>query len=235
MTTEHSIETILIRAARETDLAEVDRIFRLAFGTFLGLEDPSTFSRGRQLARQRWLVEPDAVPVSEFDGVLAGSNFLANWGSVAWFGPLSIHPDLWNRGIAQRLLDTTMQIFDRWGTRHSGLFTFSQSTKHVHLYQRFGFWPRFLTAIVAREVRPDSASADSTVLSSLSEVARLQALEACRELSGSIYEGLDLRREIESDADQRLGDTLLLFDGDRLEGFAVCHFGPASEADSGAC
>ena len=32
-----------VRPLRETDLEQADRIFRLAFGTFIGLPDPSTF------------------------------------------------------------------------------------------------------------------------------------------------------------------------------------------------
>jgi hypothetical protein len=40
-------------------------------------------------------------------------------------------PEYWDRGVAQRLLETTMTVFDRWGVRHTGLFTFPQSAKHV--------------------------------------------------------------------------------------------------------
>ncbi len=36
------------------------------------------------------------------------------------------------------------------GTQHAGLFTFAHSQKHVGLYQRFGFWPRFLTALMSK-------------------------------------------------------------------------------------
>lgn len=36
-------------------------------------------------------------------------------------------------------------------------------------------------------------------------------------------------------AAQRLGDSLLLWDGSRLSGFAICHWGPATEAGSGVC
>src|SRR5579859_5624837 len=42
-------------------------------------------------------------------------------------------------GVAQRLLEATMTIFERWGVRHTGLFTFPQSAKHVGLYQKFGY------------------------------------------------------------------------------------------------
>jgi hypothetical protein len=35
---------IMIHQLRENDLAEADRIFRLAFGTFFGLSDPVSFA-----------------------------------------------------------------------------------------------------------------------------------------------------------------------------------------------
>jgi hypothetical protein len=34
----------------------------------------------------------------------------------------------------------------------NGLFTFAQSAKNVYLYQKFGFWSRFLTAIMSKSV-----------------------------------------------------------------------------------
>ena len=34
---------VTIRQMREADLAEVDRIFRLAYGTFLGMPEPESF------------------------------------------------------------------------------------------------------------------------------------------------------------------------------------------------
>ena len=43
-----------------------------------------------------------------------------------------------------------MECLAGWGIRHAGLFTFAHSPKHVHLYQKFGFWPRFLTAIMSK-------------------------------------------------------------------------------------
>ena len=75
-------------------------------------------------------------------------------GSVGFFGPMTVRPDLQERGIAQALLAKTMEQFDDWGTRHVGLFTFAQSAKHVGLYQKYGFYARFLTAIMSSPVAP---------------------------------------------------------------------------------
>ena len=77
---------------------------------------------------------------------------------MGFFGPLSVRPDLWDRGIAKRLLESTIELFDKWGTKHAGLFTFSHSPKHIGLYQKFGFWPSFLTAIMSKPVVADQTT-----------------------------------------------------------------------------
>jgi ribosomal protein S18 acetylase RimI-like enzyme len=74
-------------------------------------------------------------------------------GSIGFFGPLTVLPDLQERGIARALLARTMEQFDTWGTRQVGLFTFAQSPKHIALYQKHGFYARFLTALMAASAR----------------------------------------------------------------------------------
>jgi hypothetical protein len=63
-----------------------------------------------------------------------------------------------------------------------------------------------------------------------------EACEAeCRELTDSVFHGLDLGREIRAAAQHHFGDTVLVWETDRVVGFAVCHCGPATEAGSGSC
>src|SRR6185369_3343147 len=38
---------------------------------------------------------PDAAFAADVDGRLAGSVFAATWGTLGFFGPLSVRPDLW--------------------------------------------------------------------------------------------------------------------------------------------
>ena len=70
---------ITIRQLRENDLLDADRVFRLAFGTFIGLPDPMKFAGDAAHVRTRWLVDPAATLGAEFAGALIGSNFLTNW------------------------------------------------------------------------------------------------------------------------------------------------------------
>ncbi|HYP26390.1 MAG TPA: GNAT family N-acetyltransferase [Blastocatellia bacterium] len=226
---------ISVRPLRERDLSTADHIMRLAFGTFLGLPDPASFMGDASYVRTRWKADPDAAFAAEIDNELVGSNFASNWGSVGFFGPLTIRPDLWDRGVGKRLMEPVMGCFDRWQTRHAGLFTFAHSQKHIGLYQKFGFHPRFLTAIMSKPVGQTGRASAWTKFSDAPAGERAAIMEACRELTDAIYEGLDVGQEIRAVADQQLGDTLLLWNEGKLTGLAVCHMGPGTEAGGGVC
>jgi hypothetical protein len=71
--------------------------------------------------------------------------------------------------------------------------------------------------------------------SQLSESGRQESLKVCRDVTVSIYPGLDVEREIRAVQAQGLGGTVLLDDGRDLVGFAVCHCGPGTEAGNQKC
>jgi predicted N-acetyltransferase YhbS len=224
-----------IRPLTERDLPEAQRIIRLGFGTFLGAPEPETFWADRDYAYGRFGAEHTTSFGAEEAGVLVGSNFATCWGSVGFFGPLTIRPDLWNSGIGQRLVGTACDALEASGVRHAGLFTFAESAKHVWTYGKFGFHPRYLTAIMAAPARAGSGQQSSRYCE-LPEDQRVQAESAIRELTEQLYEGLDLSGEIRTVCARNLGDTVLLWNGDsHLTGFAICHWGPASEAGEGCC
>jgi len=218
---------------RKEDLPAAHHLFRVAFGTFLGVPDPSSFGGDKDLVATRWHGQTGDAVVAEIDGQLAGSNMITNWGSFGFFGPLTTRPDLWNRGIAKALLAATMDVFDQWQIKDAGLFTFPHSVKHIGLYQKFGFWPRYLTALMSKE--PVATDIAWIGYSQLTDHQRSDALKACRTLADSIHAGLDLSAEIRSIFNQKLGETVLVWDGDQLDAFGVCHTGPGTEGGSGCC
>ncbi|HVC56302.1 MAG TPA: GNAT family N-acetyltransferase [Stellaceae bacterium] len=223
-----------IRPLAERDLPEAQRIVRVAFGTFLGAPDPEKFWTDFDYVYGRHGAEHVASFAAEQDGALAGCNFATRWGSVGFFGPVSVRPELWNRGIAQPLVKAVSDAFEEWGVSHAGLCTFPHSTKHVWLYQKFGFYPRYLTPIMAAPAGPASVPPAVSRYSALSAGERQAVGEASRALTEELYAGLDLRGEIRTVVARNLGDVLLLWEGaSRLAGFAVCHWGPASEAGAG--
>jgi GNAT superfamily N-acetyltransferase len=230
---------IKIGPLKAGEVKEADRIFRLAFGTFLGLPDPHDFMGDRDLMHTRWQAKhvkmiAARVVDSGKAGRLIGTNVLTRWGSFGFFGPLTVLPEYWDRGVAQRLLEATVETFDKWGLRHTGLYTFPQSAKHIALYQKFGYWPRYLTAVMT--YAPDAKdTAPPTLLSALGKSQRDTALAACRKLTHKIDKGLDLSDEIRAALKQRSGDVVLTHTGNKLDGFAVCLNGPGSEGGEKVC
>ena len=188
-------QSIKVGPLQQRELEEADRIVRLAFGTFLGLPNPLDFMGDRTFMAPRWRSAHIKVIAAREGSRLIGSNMATRWGSFGFFGPLTVLPEYWDRGVAQQLLQATMTIFERWGLRHTGLFTFPQSAKHVGLYQKFGYWPRYLTAIMTRtpEAKParQGKRAEAPVLlSALPKGQREQAILACRKLADKIDKGL---------------------------------------------
>jgi GNAT superfamily N-acetyltransferase len=199
------------------ELDEAWRICNLAFGTFLGAPDPSKTFGDRDLMRPRFGSGCAELLAARAGGRLIGSVIATRWGSFGFFGPLTVLPEYWDQGIAKSLLEETVRVFERWGVRHSGLFTFPNSAKHIWLYQKFGYWPQYLTAIMRKTPQPGG----DCELSSGSKAVE----HAARELTDAISPGLDLTAEIRS-----ASGTVLLQDA-----FAVCHTGPGSEGGSGVC
>jgi len=228
---------ISIRPLEERDLDEADRIVRLAFGTFLRIPEPAKVFGDREMLRNRWRASPSSGFAAVMGRELVGSIMATRWGRFGFFGPLTVRPDLWDKGIASKLLRPTMELFSNWRTTHRSLFTFAESPKHVGLYHKFGFHARFLTPVMSKQVDPQKRAKTETYrkFSALKEDGRLQALSACWELTNEIYGGLDLTSEILAVANQRLGDTLVAMDGSAVSGFAVCHVGPRTEAGGGNC
>ena len=232
--------SVRVGQLRETELEEAGRIVCLAFGTFLGLPNPLEVMGDRDFISPRWRSTNTRVLAARENGKLIGSNVVTRWGSFAFVGPLTILPDYWNRGVAQQLLAATMKVIDRWGVRRSGLYTFPNSPKHVGLYQKFGYWPGNLTAIMKRapaapSLTPAKGAKGPVLLSALTRSAREPAIAACARLAGRIEQGLDLSGEIRAVVAQRTGEVLLLYARNTLNAFAVCMHGPRSEGGEKVC
>jgi GNAT superfamily N-acetyltransferase len=222
---------------QEADLVQADRVFRIAFGTFMTCDPPESFGGDGDCITTRWRGSPERAFVAATGQTIIGSVFATNWGSLGFFGPLTVHPEHWDQGVGKRLLEPVMDLFDRWQIKHAGLYTFPGSPKHLGLYQKFDFWPRFLTLTMTKPITRSQRLPHASWFTELAQSDRADCLAACRELTGAVYDGLDVSGEIQSVASQALGDTILLWEagGSRIAALAVCHVGPGTEAGSGNC
>jgi GNAT superfamily N-acetyltransferase len=218
---------------KASEVEEASRIVRLAFGTFLRMPNPHEFMGDRDFLGPRFGSKHVKILAARADGRLIGSNAVTRWGAFGFFGPLTVLPEYWDRGVAQHLLEATMKTFEAWGLRHTGLFTFPYSPKHLGLYQKFGYWPRYLTAIMTRQ--PEKGLKQPVLLSALPRPLRAKAMEACARLTHKIDRGLDLTEEIRTAIARRIGDAVLSYTRGSLDGFAVCMHGPGSEGGEKIC
>ena len=230
---------IIVRHMVKEDLKEADRIIRLAFGTFRGHDDPENFRSDARFAHPRFSADPSASFVAELDGKVIGSNFGLHWGSVGIFGPLTVHPEYWDKGIGSKLMAPVMSCFKTWNVTHSGAMTFANSPKHVNLYRKFGYHPRFLIPVMSKKIEPASTTSNSKLTwSSYSDCAEDQDkyLDECNKVTNTIYPGLDLELEIKTVNKMNFGETLILFDENKeVVGFAICHCGANTEAGNDKC
>ena len=225
--------SLTIRPLEEADLDAADKVRRLAFGTHFGLADPLSFSGTSRLVEMRRRAWPDGAILAEQDGAIAGIAISSRWGSVAIFGPLAVHPQYWRSGVGRQLLDASMPIYDRWDCRAAALFTFPASLTHIGLYQRYGFWPRSLTAIMSRPVTTPSPVPQACSLTAMSAAEQHDAIAQCAALTDQLYPGMDLRDEIAMVIAHPTADAIVLIEGSGIAGFVICHVGPRSEADTG--
>lgn len=233
-------QSMQVGMLRETELEEAGRIVRLAFGTFLGLPNPLEFMGDRDFVSPRWRAGNTTVLAAREGSKLIGLNVATRWGSFGFFGPLTILPQYWNRGVAQQLLAATMKVFDRWQLQHTGLFTFASSPKHICLYQKFGYWPGSLTAIMKRTPEAPTWTGEKRVkvpvlLSALTKTEREQGIAACSRLTNRIDRDLDLGDEIRAVIAQRTGEVVLSYGRRALDAFAVCMMGAGSEGGEKTC
>ena len=226
---------VTVRHLREGDVPDARRISSLAFGTFLGVSEPEDFRSDVDSIGTRFKTDPSSTYAAEIEERLAGSNIATNWGSVGFFGPLTVLPEYWDRGVGSSLIEPVMELFSKWGVKHRGLFTFAQSPKHIGLYQKYGFWPRFLTAIMSKQVHPRGEQIQWSRYSEANESDQRSLLSACYEITDAIYDGFRVDRELHAVQSQQLGDTVLLWDRDVLVGFGICHCGPGTEAGEDTC
>jgi GNAT superfamily N-acetyltransferase len=232
-------QRVTVGLIRKNELAEADRILRVAFGTFVGLANPAEFMGDRDLLISRWHGPHVEVLAARQDGRLIGTNVVTQWGSFGFLGPLTILPEFWDRGVAQLLLQATEKIFEKMGVKRTGLFTFAASAKHLGLYQKFGYWPGYLTALMAHSPKADAQQTTrgttAVHLSTLRKSGREEAISACARLTGRIEKGLDLSAEIRALLKQKMGEAILTYTRHALDGFAICQHGPGSEGGTKIC
>jgi hypothetical protein len=225
--------SVTIRQLLAHELDEAEVLFRQAFSAFLKI--PEKQLGDANFTRAKILSQPEGAIAAELDGKLVSVCFLQSWGSLAVIGPSIVRPTGWTGGAGMLTAKRCLEVaYDEWGCREVAALTFAQSTGHIEFMRRIDLWPRMMNAHMSRMVPPAPQGA-ALSLSMLDASARARCIAEARELSEQLHPGLSLEKEFHKVLGLGIGDVVLLGGGGKLEGFAVCQFGPGSEAEKRNC
>lgn len=113
-------DQVTVRRLGGGGVGETDRVMRTAFGTHLGLAEPSAFGGDSELVRTRSQAWHTSAFVTETDGRIVGSSFVTRWGAFELSGPLTVDPSFWDVEIGGRLMGRVTEDLDAWGSDWPG-------------------------------------------------------------------------------------------------------------------
>lgn len=163
-------------------------------------------------------------------GAIAAFNIVHRSGVEGWMGPLAVRDDCQGAGHGKHVVRAGIELLKASGCSVIGLETMPRTMDNIGFYSRLGFVPARLT--VTLTVDGASSVRAPRLLSALRAAARDSAIRECATLVDEMLPGFDYTREIELTSELSLGDTLLMYEGEALAGFALCHSAPLVEGRS---
>lgn len=160
-------------------------------------------------------------------GRLVAFNMVHRSGIEGWMGPLAVRTEYQGSGTGKEIVARGVEWLKAQGATVIGLETMPRTMDNIGFYSRLGFLPGRLT--ITTTVDAAYADAPTALISRLAMRARDDVLAECRALIGRVMPGYDYTREINLTAELALGDTVLLYAGSRLVGFALAHTAPLVE------
>jgi GNAT superfamily N-acetyltransferase len=217
--------------ARVEDIAELNVVFSDAF-TERYRRDGMVGVRVPNLNPQVWRYAIEdaadgAMIWRDGRGEIAGFNMVHRSGVEGWMGPLAVRTEYQGSGAGKEVVERGVAWLREKGARVIGLETMPRTMDNIGFYSGLGFIPGRLTITLTL----DAASGDRVpeLLGRMSVRDRDDELHAVQALVNHIAPGYDFRREIELTDSLSLGDTVLVRDGSKLVGFALCHTAPLVE------
>ncbi|HEY4130918.1 MAG TPA: GNAT family N-acetyltransferase [Gemmatimonadaceae bacterium] len=160
-------------------------------------------------------------------GHLVAFNMVHRSGVEGWMGPLAVRTEYQGSGIGKEIVTRGIEWLKTQNAHIIGLETMPRTMDNIGFYSRLGFHPGRLTITTTLEAA--YGDTPSILLSRMASSTMLATIAECRALVQRLIPGYDYSREIHLTADLALGDTVLLYDQDRLVGFALAHTAPLVE------
>lgn len=164
-------------------------------------------------------------------GVIAAFNMVHQSGTEGWMGPLAVRADQQGHGLGKEIVIKGIEWLRGRGATVIGLETMPRTVDNIGFYSRLGFTPGHLTLTLTLEATRHEGPVEA--LSRLAPQARAEALAQCQALAQQIQPGSDYSREITLTSDLELGETLLIYEREKLVAFALAHTAPLVEGRTG--
>jgi GNAT superfamily N-acetyltransferase len=217
--------------AQFDDIAELNQVFSDAFTEryrrdgMVGVRVPFLNSTIWRYAIED--ADDGAMLWRDDRGHIVAFNMVHRSGSEGWMGPLAVRTEFQGSGTGKEIVTRGVEWLKARGASVIGLETMPRTMDNIGFYSRLGFRPGRLTITTTLEAAYIDMPAQ--LIGRLSPHARDEALAACRALVQRLLPGRDYTREINLTNELALGDTVLLYDRDRLVGFALAHTAPLVE------
>lgn len=164
----------------------------------------------------------------DLDDRLVAFNIAHRSGVEGWMGPLAVRAEWQGTGLGKLIVTRGMEFLRARGCSVIGLETMPRTMDNIGFYSRLGFVPSRMTVTFSVEAQ----RARCALLSQLGVADADAAVQGCAQLMQRLQPGVDFSREIALTRLLGIGDTVLLFGRDGVEGFALCHEAPLIEGRS---
>jgi GNAT superfamily N-acetyltransferase len=160
-------------------------------------------------------------------GEVAAFNMAHRSGVEGWMGPLAVRPESQGMGIGKEMVRAGVDWLRRGGATVVGLETMPRTMDNIGFYSSLGLVPGRLTLTLTLEAAPLERPAP--LLGRLPLRVRDDVVAECRALLDAQLPGYDFTRELMLTDHLALGDTVLLYRGTAIVGYALCHTAPLVE------
>jgi GNAT superfamily N-acetyltransferase len=160
-------------------------------------------------------------------GHLVAFNMVHRSGTEGWMGPLAVRTEFQGNGTGKEIVARGVEWLKTQGVSIIGLETMPRTMDNIGFYSRLGFLPGKLT--ITSTLEAAFSENPGRLMGRLPPADRDDALVECRALVQRLLPGYDYSREINLTQELALGDTVLLYDHDRIVGFALAHTAPLVE------
>jgi len=209
----------MLRKMKVDDLDEVQELDNKCFG--------DVNYRRFELFKS-FLEVDDCSLVYEDDGRVVGYIFNHICGEFAWFGTFGIHADFRGKSIGKELLKATIEMFhNEFNVKNIGLITMPNSGYNIGFYIKNGFIPKEMILRCSKmiESKDLSISAKDRFTVELVDIEKdsdyKHMVNVTKEISDSLYKGLDMSPELQLVRNNKLGTSFLIYEENQIIGFGI--------------